>query len=78
MPDAPVTRDMLAKSVFLVGDFAVQEQESAISDLAQSENQRIVQILVDNGVFALTDGCFQPERPVTKAEIVAAFAKLAP
>ena len=69
-----VTRDELAKTVFIAGDFEARDANTAISDLADCENERIVQILVDNGVFELADGKFEPNREVSCAEVLAALA----
>lgn len=73
-PAAPATRGELARTVFVLGDFAAMEQHQAIADLDACEKPRIVQTLVDHGVFELTDGKFEPERPVTCREILAALA----
>jgi iron complex transport system substrate-binding protein len=72
-PDAPVTRDMLAKTVFLLGNFTNKKQNTAISDIAQCDNTNIVQILVDNRVFSLNTGKFEPRRIVTCNEIIDAL-----
>ncbi len=72
-PDAPVTRDMLAKTVFLLGNFTNKKQNTAISDISQCDNTNIVQILVDNGVFSLNAGNFDPQRVVTCNEIIDAL-----
>ncbi|MDL2218629.1 S-layer homology domain-containing protein, partial [Christensenellaceae bacterium OttesenSCG-928-M15] len=75
-PANSVTRDELAKTVFIMGDFKNQDENAEILDLADSQNARIVQILVDNGVFALKDGKFLPGEYVTTGEIVAAMGYL--
>lgn len=72
-PSAPVTRQMLAKAVFMLDDFSAKTQKQNIKDLAQCENANIIQILVDNGIFALNNGNFEPERTVTNQEIINAF-----
>ncbi|MDR1598885.1 MAG: ABC transporter substrate-binding protein [Oscillospiraceae bacterium] len=72
-PDAPVTRDELARTVFVSGDFAARDARVDIADLDACANGRITQTLVDNGVFALEEGYFHPEREVTKDEIIAAL-----
>lgn len=78
-PDAPVTRDALARSVFLMGDFESPAEQTAISDIDACEKPRIVQTLVDCGVFALSpDGAFEPDRDVTCDEIVQALSHIAP
>lgn len=73
-PDGPVTREDVAKAIFISGDFTDTGRQIAISDLDACEKPRLVQILVDNGVFDLTDGAVQPARQVTNAEILAALA----
>lgn len=72
-PDSNVTREMLAKTIFLTGDFKRKEEKTSINDLNQCDNANIVQILVDNGVFSLNEGKFEPERNVTCNEIIDAI-----
>jgi iron complex transport system substrate-binding protein len=72
-PDDLVTRDELAKTVFLIGAFKARDNHIAIADIGDSGNQRIVQTLVDNGVFELAAGAFNPGRAVTRDEIINAL-----
>lgn len=73
-PDSGVTREELAKTVFIAGDFSAKEANTAISDLGKCGNKRIVQILVDNGVFELDEnGSFLPDKQVTRNEIIQAL-----
>lgn len=72
-PDGPVTREQLARTVFLIGNFSSMEPHLEIADIEDCENPRIVQALVDNGVFELSDDKFEPGRTVTCAEIVKAL-----
>lgn len=72
-PDAPVTREMLAKAVFVLGNFTRQKQHKVIDDLDQCDKANIVQILVDNGIFTLHSGKFEPQRTVTCNEIIDAL-----
>ncbi len=74
LPEEHVTREALAKTVFLVGAFAAQDTHVSIRDIGDCEKPRIVQTLVDNGVFALTDGKFEPGRFVTQQEILDVLA----
>ncbi len=67
-PDKPMTRMELAEAVFILGDFRGNGKNTAVSDIAECGNERIVQTLVDNGVFALNGGAFEPNRTVTAAE----------
>lgn len=73
-PAAPVTREELAHTIFIIGEFSSKDSSSKIADLAECENHRIVQTLVDNGVFSLKDGRFEPDREVTLQEIIYALA----
>lgn len=72
-PEGAVTREALARAVFLAGDFSAKEQSLPVSDLSVCQKPRIIQTLVDNGVFELYDGKFQPQREVTCGEIIAAL-----
>ncbi|MEG1604949.1 MAG: ABC transporter substrate-binding protein [Clostridia bacterium] len=73
-PSGPVTRDALARAIFLIGDFSAQDAHAAIGDLAMCAKAPLVQTLVDQGVFALESGQFNPTRPVTNAEILDALS----
>lgn len=72
-PDSNVTREMLAKTIFMLGDFKRKEETTSINDLDQCDNANIVQILVDNGVLSLNEGNFEPERNVKCNEIIDAL-----
>lgn len=69
-----VTREELAKTLFIAGSFSAAEVNTPISDLDECENTRIVQILVDNGVFELFDGKFEPQRVLSCKEILNALS----
>jgi iron complex transport system substrate-binding protein len=77
-PDGPVTREQLARTVFVIGNFPTKEPHVAISDIESCENHRIVQTLVDNGVFELSDGKFEPGRTVTCREIAQVTHRINP
>ncbi len=77
-PDAPVTREMLAKAIFILYEFETKAQNSAIGDLDECEKPRLVQTLVDNGVFSLADGQFEPGKVMSCREIVDLLEKLKP
>lgn len=72
-PDNNVTRDELAQTIFVIGNFSAKDNNTVINDLSESSHKRIVQILVDNGVFTLENGNFQPNKPVTNNEIINAL-----
>lgn len=71
-PEQSVTRETLAKTVFLIGNFA-PTASTEIVDLDACEQPHIVQTLVDQGIFALEGGQFNPKRTVTNNEILAAI-----
>jgi iron complex transport system substrate-binding protein len=75
-PAALITKDELAKTVYIIGDFERQEGHIQINDLDQCVNARIVQILVDNGVFDLEDGDFNPQNNLTYSEVIDLLAGL--
>ncbi len=72
-PDKTMTRDELAQAIFVMGEFSAKDNNTAIADLDESSHKRIVQTLVDNGVFELYDGKFEPQRQVTNNEIIKAL-----
>ncbi|WMJ85162.1 ABC transporter substrate-binding protein [Oscillospiraceae bacterium LTW-04] len=71
-PDRLVTREELAKTVFLVGNFS-PTANTEVDDIDACEKPRIVQTLVDRGIFLLEDGNFNPKRTVTNNEILTAL-----
>ncbi len=72
-PDNNVTRDELAQAIFVMGDFSSNGKNTDILDIDESKHQNIVRILVDNSVFELNGGKFEPERKVTNNEIIKAL-----
>ncbi len=71
--DQHVSRQELANAVFYAGRFEAKDANITIGDIDRCENGSIVQILVDNGVFELSDGRFEPLRELSCAEIMAAL-----
>lgn len=70
-PQDTVTREELAKTVFLIGEFGGKDDHTSISDLESCKNAKIVQKLVDNNIFDLDEnGNFNPDSEVTYNEIV--------
>ena len=69
-PEGPVTRDEFAKTVFVMGDYERKDEHIRINDLDKSSNSKIVQILVDNQVFSLENGNFNPEQVLTYNEVI--------
>ena len=75
-PERNVSRDVLAKTVFLMGNFKNNDKNIPIEDIKLCENEKIVSVLVDNGVFALNEGRFEPQRTVTNKEIIDALKNI--
>ena len=76
-PDEIVTKEMLAKAIFILYDLKSKDTDKKdIEDLGQCENANIVQILVDNGIMEITDNKFEPKKEMTCKEIVQVFENL--
>jgi iron complex transport system substrate-binding protein len=74
-PEAKVTRQELARAIYLMGDFGPINQGIEISDIEACDKPMMIQNLVDHGVFDLNGGKFEPLREVTQKEIVQALLK---
>lgn len=72
-PENNVTRDELAQTIFVLGDFSSKDENIKINDIDESSHKKIVQTLVDNGVFTLENNNFEPKRNVTNNEIIKAL-----
>ena len=76
-PDEIVTKEMLAKTVFILYDLKSKDiDKKDIADLSQCENTNIVQILIDNEIMELNGNKFEPKKEMTCKEIVQVFEKL--
>lgn len=76
-PELPITRDQLALALFLAYDVEASTKEVTITDLSDSENERIVERLVGLGIFRLdSEGKFHPQTYVTEDETINAFEKM--
>lgn len=75
-PENKVTRDEFAKTAYLLGNISRKVDHKEIKDIDQIENKRIVQTLVDNGIFELKDGYFNPLEYVTVNEVIEVLKKL--
>ncbi|MDR1541896.1 MAG: hypothetical protein LBU32_28735 [Clostridiales bacterium] len=69
LADGALTRDKLARSAFIMGEFENQEENEEILSLNLCSNSQIVQIICDNNAFTAKEGIFNPEETVTNAEI---------
>jgi iron complex transport system substrate-binding protein len=75
-PERPVTRDELARILFMLHDFEKTKDHVTIKDLDEVSTPRIIQIIVDNGIMACEENYFQPEKIVTGGEVVKTLEKL--
>ncbi|SHJ56060.1 iron complex transport system substrate-binding protein [Dethiosulfatibacter aminovorans DSM 17477] len=65
-PNEYITKDELAKTIYLRGKYAAMDNHVEIADLEDSENKRIIQKLVDHKVFELdSQGKFNPGEIIT-------------
>lgn len=65
-PKEYITKDELAKTVFLHGEYANMEGQILIADIEDSDHQKIIQKLVDCKIFILdSEGNFNPGEIVT-------------
>lgn len=71
-PDRPVTRETLAQTLFLITG-AAPGGSVEIADMAACRHPETVQAVVGQGLLALEDGRFNPERAVTNSEILSAL-----
>ncbi len=70
-PDELLTKEELAKFIFLIGDYKNQNENVVINDIDTYEAGRVIQILVDNGVFKLDEvGKFNGDAPMTGADVI--------
>ena len=72
-PDRKITRDELAQTLFMLTDLRDCPTTKNIKDLDKCTNQRIVQLVVDNGLLDLKANYFKPDDTVTGEEVVKAL-----
>ena len=75
-PDAAVIKEMLAKAIFMMGDYQKLESNIDIQDIDQCAVPEMVQTLVDNGILELKDGLFHPQEELTQNQIVEILDKI--
>lgn len=71
-----VTREDLAFTLYIMGDFQSSETHQDIKDIEGRKRENIIQKVVDQGLMTLTDGYFHPERPVTANEAIRILERL--
>jgi iron complex transport system substrate-binding protein len=75
-PDTPVTREELAKILFMLADLKNKQVEITIRDVNSCENANIVETVVQNGLMQLSNSSFRPGDPVKGHEVTTALKKL--
>ncbi len=74
-PDAAVTKETLAKTIFVLYELENSDEHVSISDITECNNTNIVQCIVDNDILTLTNGNFKPNQTMTNQEIITALQK---
>lgn len=74
-PNDLVTRDDLAKAIFILSELPSAKGTEDIADLGDCENQRIVQSVVEGGLMKTKDGKFLPKDVATVGEALEAICK---
>lgn len=69
-PNNKVTREDFAKVLFVISDIKPIDTKINIPDISEGENERIVQIIVDNKLMELKNNKFNPKSYVTGKEVV--------
>lgn len=75
-PEQKVTRDDLAQTAILLSEFKSNDDTAEVVDLNASEHGRVVQLLVDNGIFLLEEGMFYPQKEVTGNEVIEVLERI--
>ncbi|MEJ8555109.1 ABC transporter substrate-binding protein [Tepidibacter sp. Z1-5] len=69
-PNNKITREEFAKVLFMVDDIKPVDTKINISDISEVENERIVQMIVDNKLMELKNNKFNPKDYVTGEDVV--------
>lgn len=72
-PNKFVTKEELAKAIYIIYDLKDNNKNIKINDLSQCENKNIVKALVNNNILGLNNGNFEPDRILTNSEIISVF-----
>lgn len=75
-PEGKVTREELAKVIYILTDLKDKEGTLDIKDIAHSDNKRIIEIVVENQLMELKDGNFNCNDTVTEKEAVESMEKI--
>jgi len=75
-PNNKVTREDFAKVLFVISDIKPIDTKINIADISEVENERIVQMIVDNKIMELKNNKFNPKSYVTGKEVVKSLDSL--
>jgi len=75
-PDKALSRDELAKILFMLAKLQDVEGDILINDINECSNSNIVEIVVKNGLMQLNNSCFNPSGLVKGHEVVDALKKI--
>lgn len=75
-PDKKITRGELAQILFMLTDLKEASTTRTIKDLDKCKNQRIVSLVVDNGILDLKDDYFKPDDIVSGIEVINALENI--
>lgn len=75
-PEGKVTREELAKSLYMLKDLKDKDGILNIKDVEKIDNPRIVEVVVENGLMTLEEGNFYPEQIISEKEAVESIEKL--
>ncbi len=75
-PNNNVTREEFAKVLFMIGDIKPIDTKINISDISEVENEKIIQMIVDNKFMGLKNNKFNPKTYVTGEEVIKSLDSL--
>lgn len=75
-PEKEVTREVFARTIYMLGDLPIQDTDVSIGDISGLASEKIIQNLVNNGVLSLENDQFNPEQIITNREVIQALNRL--
>ncbi|TCO72277.1 ABC transporter substrate-binding protein [Marinisporobacter balticus] len=75
-PEDQVTRGDFAKTLYMLTDLKDQAGTPNIEDMEKIDDVRMVEVVVENGLMALEEGKFYPERVVTENEALESMERI--
>lgn len=75
-PERELTREELAKTLYMLTDLSNNEKRLVISDLDKCMKPQIIEMVVKNDLMELENKAFNPQKIVTGKEVLKALAKI--